>query len=67
MNPNLKPCPFCGTNDALNPTEGTTFRWVRIECGCGAVGPEARRDSMAPKDAAEDFRRAAKEWNERKP
>ena len=58
---NIKPCPFCGTDDVL--TQGSMFAYVRCQkCGtCGSM--------VSPKneDASEsDMREAERLWNDRK-
>ena len=60
------PCPFCG-NTGVTVTEASTFRWVAAICdACGAVGPEARRDTMKQwPNEAEDTGKAITEWNTR--
>ena len=60
------PCPFCG-HIGVNVHEASTFRWVVAECdGCGAQGPEARRDTTKSwPNEAEDTPKAIAEWNTR--
>lgn len=67
----LLPCPWCGETMRLPPsvTEGSTFRWRKVD-GCCGDGPEVRHDTMAEdQSAAEVESRAAAiaAWNERAP
>jgi len=42
----IKPCPFCGYV-GLDFSEGSTFRWLRAECGgCGATCGEVRVQTL---------------------
>ena len=63
------PCPFCGSTQ-VTTHEGSTFRWVLAECmNCGAMGPEARRQTMGEGDPkaweAKSEADAIEEWNKR--
>ena len=68
MNENIKPCPFCGGNE-VSISEGSTFRWVRVECRCGVIGPEVRKQTAGSGTKEEWFcdaaARAIVEWNKR--
>lgn len=67
-----KPCPFCGYDIGrllgACTVEGSTFRWVAVECpGCGARGPEVRVQTSGAGNPKE-WRRVAdleaiKAWN----
>ena len=61
-------CPFCG-GDSVTVAEASTFRLVAATCDqCGAVAPEARRDTTkAWPDAVEDTIKAIAAWNARAP
>lgn len=68
----ILPCPWCGDAEALSVEEGTTFRWLRVTCGCGICGPEARMQTIGgPTDfndrMTEGRKRAIHEWNARTP
>jgi Lar family restriction alleviation protein len=57
----VSPCPFCG-GTRIVLAEGSTFRWVAVECleceaRCGEVRALTRSD---PAQAIED---AINEWN----
>lgn len=60
-----KPCPFCGgTNIPLG--EGSTFRWVVMECvDCGGRCGAVRRPPGGA--ASDDYESAVAEWNRRTP
>lgn len=56
----LKPCPFCGKTELLrfSSCAGTREKWVFVECGCSARGPDVRTSVT---DAWNED--AAAEWN----
>ena len=62
--PTPDPCPFCGgTNVICN--EGVNPRWGVVMCaGCGALGPEIRKDFKG-RDGDDWERRAIVAWNDR--
>lgn len=65
----LLPCPWCGGRIVESVSEGTTFRWRKVD-GCCADGPEVRHDTMADDQAAAEMdshSRAIDAWNERHP
>ena len=57
-NPNLKPCPFCGCDDARVQVEtyGTWARVVCSECGASTMSVQVGYNDPSP---------AVKLWNER--
>lgn len=62
----IKPCPFCGSDAHLDVVPGTTFRWRRVECGCGVYGPEARHNTITDDQAQateDSYNAAIVEWN----
>lgn len=65
----LKPCPWCGATK-INTHEGSTFRWLAVECAeCGARPGEIRvqtiGDGTPEKWAANAQRDAIEAWNGR--
>jgi hypothetical protein len=65
--PDLLACPFCGQipdqPDCYRVPDGTGGKWGRVECGCGACGPDVRTGYYTTVDRwAAD---AAQEWNRR--
>lgn len=59
----LKPCPFCGWDILVYqfvPESGR--KWGRVECTCGACGPDVR---TSYKDIDHWAQEAAEAWNER--
>lgn len=57
------PCPFCGANDGLTMTDGSTYRWGYAYCSnCGASAGETRR---AYPDDGEWYKDAIQQWNQR--
>ena len=64
---NPLPCPFCGDHNATLQ-EGSTFRWVVIQCGnCGAQCGEVRVNTMKTKEERgnKPWMDAVAEWNRR--
>ena len=65
------PCPFCGSHD-VQVVEGSTFRWLLVQCNCcAACGPDVRKQT-AGSGTNEDWQRngeraAIAEWNRRAP
>jgi Restriction alleviation protein Lar len=56
-------CPFCGASDGLSfECAGAGAKWGRVECGCGAAGPEVPTDY---EDVEHWAQAAADEWNKR--
>ena len=63
----IKPCPFCGAKNN-SPVEGSTSRWIAIECAeCGARSGEVRRTKYTGDMLHEDSMEAYEEWNKRAP
>lgn len=61
----LRPCPFCGSDQAAFTLGEAAGKWAAVECGaCGAKGPDVRanyrNEPREPWHLA-----AAKAWNER--
>lgn len=67
MTEELKPCPFCGGSITGTVSEGSTFRWRKVD-GCCADGPEVRHDTMADDQVSaerDSTLRAIAAWNRR--
>lgn len=66
----IEPCPWCGERTGV-VREGSTFRWLVVECGCGVVGPEVRKQTLGdgtPEQwLADGTKRAIDAWNRRAP
>lgn len=61
--PEIKSCPFCGANDGLTMTDGSTYRWGYAYCSnCGASAGEVRR---AYPDDGKWHEEAIHNWNQR--
>lgn len=63
----LLPCPWCGGKIEGNVSEGSTFRWRKVD-GCCTDGPEVRHNTTAPDQgiAEHESRIAAiNAWNTR--
>jgi len=62
-NKQLKPCPFCGSNDIRIRKHGMDRKYrVEIWCtGCGASSPFAKKD----KTMIQDEKDVIKAWNRR--
>jgi Lar family restriction alleviation protein len=53
----LKPCPFCGSNQVYQ--QGSDYGYA-IQCNCGAMGSTACEDDENGEKVAKNL------WNERK-
>jgi hypothetical protein len=66
----LLPCPWCGARmERVSVTEGSTFRWRKVD-GCCTDGPEVRHDTLAADQAAAEVNSRAlaiAAWNTRAP
>lgn len=71
VDPELKPCPFCGHSDSLSVTNThTASYWV--ECDCGGekhgnyyYGSKLTTKTRAEKEHRKSFKSAIAEWNRR--
>jgi len=68
-NPEVKPCPFCGTT-YIHVVDGSGYRWRVAECtNCGARAGEVRvirhEGYTAIQQETAAWIDAMKEWNER--
>ncbi len=63
MEPELKPCPFCGGKAVINPIDTGVFDdEYRASVGCMSCTCEINCDDPNPEEAE---RQAVKEWNTR--
>lgn len=65
MSIELKPCPFCGSEQlAYYMDQGD--KWGRVICDCGAQGPDVRTGYREHDDPEKGWaQNAADEWNKR--